>query len=105
MGYSLGSLRVEGGAEVSKLISGTGWGGGLGASGGRRLHLRRREGGEDVRWMVWNWIWSSCKGIGSDRGGPWLEGSKEEETSEWGLADIVLEGFSVCLQCGRPGVS
>ena len=28
LGKSLGTLRVEGGAEVSELISGTGWGGG-----------------------------------------------------------------------------
>ena len=31
MGKSLGTLRVEGEAEVSELASGTGWGGGLGA--------------------------------------------------------------------------
>ena len=27
------------------------------------------EGGRrDIRWRLWNWIWSSCKGIGSIRG-------------------------------------
>ena len=34
-------------------------------SGG--LCLRRREGGGGVRWRLWNWIWSCCKGIG-DKG-------------------------------------
>ena len=64
--------RVEGGAEVSELASGTSRGGGLGAvggggGGGDCPHLRRREGG-GVRWRLWKWIWSGCKGIGSRRG-------------------------------------
>ena len=56
---------AEGGAEVSEFASSTGRGGELGVGS---LRLRRREGGEDIGWRWWNWIWSCCKGIGSDRG-------------------------------------
>ena len=56
------------------------------------LCLRRREGGGGVRWRLWNWIWSCCKGIG-DRGWAVSEGSKEEEgKSEQGRGDIVFGG-------------
>ena len=37
-----------------------------GGGGGDCPHLRRREGG-GVRWRLWKWIWSGCKGIGSAR--------------------------------------
>ena len=59
-------VGVEGRAEVSELTSRKGRGRGLGVEGG--LRLRRREGGGSVRWRLRNWIWSGCKGIGSDRG-------------------------------------
>lgn len=53
----------------SELILGTDWGRGVGScGGGKSLHLRRREGGRDVRWRLWNWTLRGCKGIGSDRG-------------------------------------
>ena len=35
---------------------------------GSGLPWRRREGGGEVRWRLWNWIWSGYRGIGSDRG-------------------------------------
>ena len=78
---------------------GRGWGCGLRAClrhrlrmgvGSCGLHLRRREGGGDLRWRLWNWIWN---GIGSDRG--WAVVTKvkeEEENSEQGSGDIVLGG-------------
>ena len=36
-------------------------------SDGGGLPLRRRKGAGDVRWRLWKWIWSSCKGIRSAR--------------------------------------
>ena len=54
--WSLGTLRAQGGAEVSELASRKGRGWGLGPEGSVRL--RRREGGGGVRWRLWNWICS-----------------------------------------------
>ena len=40
---------------------------------------------------MWNWIWSGCNGIGSDRGWAMVGRVKEEEEkSEQGSGDIVL---------------
>ena len=34
----------------------------------RRWPVVEKEGGRrGVRWRLWNWVWSGCKGIGSDR--------------------------------------
>ena len=55
--------------------------------------LEKEGGRRGLRWRLWNWIWSGCKGIGNARGGLWLEGLKEEEEkSEQGSGDIVLGG-------------
>ena len=55
----------------------------------------RREGGGDVRWRLWNWIWSGCKGIGSARGRVGC-GRKSRRKKKKNLnrdpGDIILEG-------------
>ena len=28
----------------------------------------RREGRRGIMWRFLNWVWSSCEGVGSDRG-------------------------------------
>ena len=89
---------VEGGAELSELLSGTGRGGGLGAAGGGGL-LKKEGGRRDVKWSLWNWripkggSGAAARGLGAIGCGLWSEGSKEEEKSEQGSGDILLGGW------------
>ena len=49
-----------------------------GEGGWELLHLRRKEGGGDIRWRLWNWTWSGCNGIGSDRGWAVVQGRRRK---------------------------
>ena len=42
--------------------------------------MRGRERGGDVRWRLWNWSWSGCKGTGSDRGWAVVGGRKKKKS-------------------------
>ena len=38
--------------------------------------LEKEGGRRGAKWRLWNWIWSCCKGIGSDSG--WAVGGRIE---------------------------
>ena len=64
---------------------------GAGSRGGG-LRLRRREGAGGVRLEVVKRSGAAARGLGALGSGLWSEGSKEEEKSEQGSADLVLGG-------------